>query len=160
MGRDQISQDGVFRLSHPCFVNNDYVTTEITYSTVCVHHEVLAWSWDTLCCRDIWVPPRKWWHLLLHHCCVHWVSHWRREYSVPTATAVASARRGICSWLLCQPGERLCYVRLYYGYCFGCCISQEGINMSVLAMALWFFFQLPCLHLVYLGFNEQCRQCE
>ena len=59
----------------PCFVNNDYVTTEITYRTVCVHHEMLSWSWATLCCRDIWVPPRKWWHLLLYQCCVHGVSH-------------------------------------------------------------------------------------
>ena len=41
MGREQISQDGVFRLSHPRFVNNDYVTAEIIYSTAYVHHKVL-----------------------------------------------------------------------------------------------------------------------
>ena len=28
----------------PCFVDNDYVTAEITYSTAQAHHEVLAWS--------------------------------------------------------------------------------------------------------------------
>ena len=26
----------------PCFVNNDYVTAEITHSTVHLHHEILA----------------------------------------------------------------------------------------------------------------------
>ena len=29
----------------PRFVNNDYVTAEITYSTVHACHEVCAWSW-------------------------------------------------------------------------------------------------------------------
>ena len=33
----------------PPFVNNDYVTAEITYSIVHPHQEVLAWSWATLC---------------------------------------------------------------------------------------------------------------
>ena len=42
----------------PCFVNN-YITAEIIYSTVHVHHEVLAWSWVTLCGRDVWAPPPK-----------------------------------------------------------------------------------------------------
>ena len=28
----------------PCFVNNVYVTAEISYSTVHARHEVLAWS--------------------------------------------------------------------------------------------------------------------
>ena len=41
--------------------------------------------------------------------------------------------------------------------CCSCCTSQEGINMPALPMALPFFFHLPCLHLVYLGFSEQCR---
>ena len=44
---------GVGRGSHaPCFinnVNNDYVTAEVVYSTVPAHHEVLVWSWTTLC---------------------------------------------------------------------------------------------------------------
>ena len=33
MRREQISLYGVFRLSGSMFVNNDYVTAEITYST-------------------------------------------------------------------------------------------------------------------------------
>ena len=33
----------------PPFVDNDYVTAEITYSTVHPHQEVLAWSRATLC---------------------------------------------------------------------------------------------------------------
>ena len=36
-----------------CFVNNDYVTVEIIYSTAHGHHEVLAWSRATLCCRGM-----------------------------------------------------------------------------------------------------------
>ena len=30
------------------FVNNDYVTAEITYSTAHAHHKVLAWPQATL----------------------------------------------------------------------------------------------------------------
>ena len=41
----QISQDGVFRCS--CFVNNDYVTAEITYSIAHANHEVLLWIRST-----------------------------------------------------------------------------------------------------------------
>ena len=33
----------------PHFVNNDYITAEIIYSTAYAHHETLAWSWTTLC---------------------------------------------------------------------------------------------------------------
>ena len=44
VGREQISQEGVFRLSHPMLVNNDYVTAEIIYSTERASHEVPAWS--------------------------------------------------------------------------------------------------------------------
>ena len=29
----------------PHFVNNDYVTAEIAYSTEHVHHEVFTWPW-------------------------------------------------------------------------------------------------------------------
>ena len=48
---------GVGRGSHsPCFinnVNNDYVTVEVVYSTVPAHHEVLVWSWITLCSTPV-----------------------------------------------------------------------------------------------------------
>ena len=45
--------------------------------------------------------------ILLHHGCVYWVRHKRREYSTSTAMAAASAR---------------------IEYCYGCCISQERIS--------------------------------
>ena len=32
----------------PGFVDDDYVTAEITYSAVHVRQEVLTWSWGTL----------------------------------------------------------------------------------------------------------------
>ena len=31
----------------PCFVNNDYVTAEITYSAAHVCHKILTWTWAT-----------------------------------------------------------------------------------------------------------------
>ena len=45
-------------------------------------------------------------------------------------------------WLLCQPGERLCY---------GYHSSQERINMSVVPMAPRNFFQPLSSHLAYPG---------
>ena len=76
------------------FVNNDYVTAEIIYSTAPMHHEVLTWSRATLCCRGIKAPPRKW-----------------RPYCFVTAVSIGSAMRGenidclLLLLLLCQPGE-------------------------------------------------------
>ena len=70
--------------------------------------------------------------LLLHHGCVHWVSHDRREDSVSAATTAASARRE-------------------YSY---------GRLPAETEAVLWFFFQLPHLHLVYHGFKEQSTQYE
>ena len=55
-------------------------------------------------------------------------------------------------WLLGQPGERLCCVRL----CDGCCSSsQERINVSRQA-----FFQPLSSRLAYPGFSKQRGQCE
>ena len=31
----------------PCFVNNNYVRAEVTYSTAYAHHGVLAWTQAT-----------------------------------------------------------------------------------------------------------------
>ena len=116
----------------PCFVNNDYVTTEIllqhracaSWST----HDSYLWrlrSWATLCCMDIWAPPRK-----------------QQHYAASSL------------WPLCQPEERLCWVRLGYGSCYGCCISQERINVSAVPMAPQLFLQtlklVPCLPWVQL----------
>ena len=100
------------------------VTVDITYSTVHACHEVLAWSQSTLCGRPVWASPWKPWLLL----------HW--------------GYIGATSWL--------CYMRLYYGYlvlmlwlllqllcqggvslCYGCCSSQEGINMSLQFLQLF-----------------------
>ena len=50
--------------------------------------------------------------------------------------------------LLCQPGKRLCY---------GCCASQERINVSAFPMAPRVFFQPLSLSLAYPGFSEQCE---
>ena len=43
VGREQIGQDGVFCSLTPRFVNDDWVTAEIIYSTTHARHEVLAW---------------------------------------------------------------------------------------------------------------------
>ena len=37
----------------PCFVNNDYVTAEIIYSTAHVHHKELAWTGATVCTMPV-----------------------------------------------------------------------------------------------------------
>ena len=53
-----------------------------------------------------------------------------------------------------QPWEE----RIQRVCCYGCCASQERINASAVPMVAWVFSQLPCLHLVYSGFNKQCTQ--
>ena len=117
VGREQISQDGIFRLSHPRFVNNDYVTAEIIYSIAHEHHKVLASSRDTLCNMPIWASPWKPW-LLLHWSYIGatlWWCYMRLFYgsviyAVAAAMAAVSARREAVLWLPCQPGEnkRVC----------------------------------------------------
>lgn len=85
-GRDQISQDGVFRPSHPRSVNNDCVTAELTYSAAHAGHgHCVRWA--------PWAPPKKAAALLLSPGRVPWVSRERRGYSVSTATAAVPARR-------------------------------------------------------------------
>ena len=123
----------------PCFVNDD-CNTEIICSTVHAHHEVLAWSWATLCWPDIWAPPRK-----------------RGRYCCITAMSIGSAMRGeiiacLLLWLLHQPGEKLCRVRL----CYGCCVSQKRISVSAVPTAPRVFFQTLSSCLAYPGFSEQC----
>ena len=58
-------------------------------------------------------------------------------YVMVAATAAASA------------GERLCY---------GCCASQERINMSAVPTAPRVSFQPLSLSLAYPGFGKQCEQ--
>ena len=76
----------------PLFVNNDYVTAEITHSTVHAHQAVLAWSEASMCCRETFAPPKK----QQHYCCITAVSigsAMRRECSMSTATAASSTKR-------------------------------------------------------------------
>ena len=49
-------------------------------------------------------------------------------------------------WLLCQPGEGLCY---------GCGASQERINIPAVPMAPQVSFQALSSYLAYPGFSEQ-----
>ena len=67
-----------------------------------------------------------------------------------TTVSVGSATRGeniVCLpvQLLCQPGDRLCCVRLCYGCCHDCCASQERINMSAVPEALPSSSLLACI---------------
>ena len=78
----------------PCFVNNDYIISKITYSTEHAHHKVLTWSGVTLCCRDMWAPPRNW----QHYCCV-------TDVSVGSATR--GGNTGVCCYSCCTSQERI-----------------------------------------------------
>ena len=107
------------------FAKNEYVTAEISCSTVHAHDEVLIWSPATLWGMPVWASPRK-----------PWLCIWRRKwqptavlglhwsdtmvtlyevmlrlcygYVVAAAMVAASARRETVLWLLCQPGESEC----------------------------------------------------
>ena len=96
----------------PRLVNDADVTAEIIYSTVHACHEVL----------------------LGHGLCAIWIYEFQLEssgiYHYIMAVSIGSATRGenracLLLRLMCQPGERLCCVRLCYGCCYGFCISQE-----------------------------------
>ena len=89
---------------------------------------------------------RKWWH----YCCI-------------TAVFVGSVTRGeniacLLLQLLCQPGERLCCVRLCYGCCYVFCISQERISVSAVPTVPHIFCQPPSSCLAHHGFSKQCAQ--
>ena len=64
--------------------------------------------------------------VLLHHSCVCWVSHKRREYSMYTANSCRVNQMRMLFWPLHQPGERLGWVTLCHGCCCACCISREN----------------------------------
>ena len=113
MWGEQVSQDAVLSSLTPRFVNKDYVTAEITYSTAQVRHEVLTRSWVLWVClnsthKAVGMTTLSWlWPLGQRE---------RREYSVSTVAAAASARRE---------------------YCCGCCASQErGCVLLGYAMAV------------------------
>ena len=56
-GRDQISQMARSGSLAPRFVDNEYLTAEIIYSTVHVYHEVLTWSWVTSYSMSVRASP-------------------------------------------------------------------------------------------------------
>ena len=116
----------------PCFVSNDYVTAEIIYSTVHVGHEVFTCSW-VVCHRDLWAPCRMQWN-----------------YCYVMAVLVVSATRGENCCRAAASAKREC--------CYGCCASQEKINVSAVPMALPLvsFFQPLSSRLSCPRFNEWC----
>ena len=81
--------------------------------------------------------------------CAVWMYELHLESSGITAASL---------WALRHPGERLCWVRLCYGSCYGCCISQERINVSAVPMPPQLFFQTLNLCLAYPGFSRQCER--
>ena len=98
------------------FVNNDRVTAEFICSTAHVRQEVLTRSWVGIVRgMHLRAPPRKWWNFTAHHCCcVYWVNYKRREYRMSATIVDASAKRE---------------------YFYGCCASQERINLSAVPTA-------------------------
>ena len=138
------------------FANNEDGKTETICSTV--HACVMRYSLDhrTLCGMhlcELHLEGSS--SLLLHHGYVHWDSHYRTDYRVSTALAAASSRRESC-YGCCQPGERLCCVRLPYG----CCISQERSAVPVVPVASWVAFHPLSLCLAYPGFCKQYKECK
>ena len=123
------------------FVNNYCVSEEVICSTAHVRQEVLARSWVGIVGgMHLWAPPRKWWNFMLHHCCcVHWVNHARREYSMSATITDASARRE---------------------YCYGCWASQERINLSAVPAAPGVSSQPLSLPFAHQGFSEQWGQSD
>ena len=81
----------MFRLLAPQFVNNDYITAEITYSSV--HTFRRYWLGQELLCA-VGICE---FHLkrsstaAVSTACVHWVSHETTKCSVSTAMAAAVA---------------------------------------------------------------------
>ena len=116
----------------PRFVNNDYETAEIIYSTEHKCHKVLPRTQAT---SDIWAPPKK----RQHYCCITTVSigSATREDSLSTDMAALSARRE---------------------HCYGCCVRQKRINVSAVPTAPQIFFESLRSRLAYHRFSEQCTQ--
>ena len=59
MRGEQVTQDGVVSSLTPRFVINDYVTAEVTYSTVHGHHDVLSWPGATFVLKTYRGPTRE-----------------------------------------------------------------------------------------------------
>ena len=127
VGRSKLAKMACSGPFTPHIVNDDCVTAEITYSTEHVCQEILAGSQVVLRSSPV---------LLLRHGCVHWVSHERREYRASIATATVTARRK---------------------YYYGCCTSQERINVSAAPTAPPVCFLPLSSCLAYPGFSKQCE---
>ena len=84
------------------------------------------------------------------------LSAMRVENIVCLLLGLCVSQEGTLPWLLHQPGERLCCVRLFYGCCYSCYVSQERINVSAVLMTPQVFFQSLSLGFAYHGFKEQC----
>ena len=122
---------------------------EIIYSTEQTGHNALAWSRVALCTYCLHLKSCS---VAACHGCVYG-SPMRGQNTVWVLLWVLRQPGENMLWLLCESGDRLCFVRL----CYGCCISHERINLSVISMAPQ-VFQTLSLHLVYHGFNKQCAQ--
>ena len=57
-GENKLAKMAFWGSLAPHFVNNDYVTAEITYSTACAQHKVLTSSWAALCNTPVWIQLR------------------------------------------------------------------------------------------------------
>ena len=137
----------------PCFVYNDYVTAQIAYSTAHACHKVLTWSW--VVCSNAYVSSTR---SGRNYCCIMGVS-------------LGSAIRGeTIAWILLQllhqQGDNTVMAavsarrEVVCSYVYGCCASQNRINVSAFPMAPRIFFWPLSSHLAYPGFSEQCAQCE
>ena len=106
----------------PHFANNVCIIAEITYNPAHACHEVLTWSRGTCLVLGYFV-----WY----------ASGGSTLYCRIMAVSTGSVTRGeniVCLllWLPCQPGERLCCVRL--------CCCQKRINVSAVPEAPCIFF--------------------
>ena len=157
VGREQISQDVMVmvRLSCPMFVNSDYVTADFIYNTVHTCHKILTWSQGTHLVMSCFVQytsksfTTK--ALAATALGLHWNGIMVMLYEVMSwlCYCYIMVTLWVLLWLLCQPGERLCY---------GCLANQERINMSAGPTAPWISFYLLSSRLAYPGFSEQCGQ--
>ena len=104
-GRAQISQEACSGSLTARFVNNNYVTAEITYSAAHGRHEILAWSQAALCLMPVRASPQE--PSLLWHWGYIGVASW------------------LCYMRLCR-GCITAALWLCCGCCQDCCVSQES----------------------------------
>ena len=131
----------------PCFVNNDYVTAEISYTTERASHEVPAWSQVTV--RGYTCVSFTMKVLAAAVLGLHWSDIMVMLYEVILWLHYSYVM--VMLWLflqlLHQPGERLCY---------SCHVSQERIKVSAVPMSPNISFQPLSSLLGYPGFIQQC----